>query len=50
MNCSNPFMEYITILPMRVTGGPQGGLLLPHLPSVAALTPGNAAAVFTTLR
>jgi hypothetical protein len=28
MNRSNPFMEYITILPMRVTGRPQGSPLL----------------------
>jgi hypothetical protein len=39
MNRSNSFMEYITILPILVTGGPEGDLLLLQLLSVAALTP-----------
>ena len=38
MNCSNPFMEYITILPMRVTSGPQGSSLLLQLLRVNTLT------------
>lgn len=39
MNCSNPFVEYSTILPMHVTGGPQGSPLLRQLLSVQTLTP-----------
>jgi hypothetical protein len=30
MNRSNSLMEYKTILPIRVTGGPEGGFLLLH--------------------
>jgi hypothetical protein len=44
MNRSNSLTEYITILPMRVTGGLQGSPLLRQLLSVHTLTPRNSAA------
>jgi hypothetical protein len=45
MNCSNPFMEYITIPPTLVNGGLEACPLLRQLCSVKTLTPRNAPAL-----
>ena len=45
MNCSNPFMEYITMPPTLVNGGLEACPLLRQLCSVKTLTPRNAPAL-----
>lgn len=47
MYFSNSLTEYKTILPIRVTGGPEDGFLLLHALRVCALTPRKCAALLS---